>query len=318
MEPLAPGMRRLGKLLRVLPGASITRMNAAQIEQAQSRPTNAITRFLCGSLHAGVAAEDRRIPGPDTDIPIRIYRPKRDARAARPLVLAIHGGGFVLGNLDMADWMASTVAHDLDAVVVSVGYRLAPRHPFPAAVEDCFAVLEWSAGHAASLGVATGRLGVMGESAGGNLAAVLAIAARERGGPAIHHQGLIYPVVDLAGDTASRRTNADALFLTDGDMRAYSRHYLGGWRDVRDWRLSPLHAGSHGDLPPAFIIVAGHDPLRDDGYLYAEALTRASVAATVREYPAMPHGFINFPRFNRDARPALQALIQAQRRVLCV
>jgi acetyl esterase len=228
------------------------------------------------------------------------------------LVIYYHGGGFVFGDLRGGDWIAGTVAHDLDAVVVSADYKLAPKHPFPAGVEDCYEVLEWATANAASLGADASRVGVIGESAGGNLAAVVALMARERGGPAVHHQALLYPVTTTQ-DTPSRLANADAFILTKADMDRFDELYAG---DHTDWRESPLLATSHAGLPPAIIIVAGHDPLHDDGVLYADALRADGVEVKLIDYPAMPHGFMNFPRFARDAAPAMKAVIASQRAVL--
>ena len=312
-EPLAPGMRRLGKAMRALP--SVARLTPDQIARMQARRSaNWLTRFLCGAPAKGVRSEDRSLAGPEAPIPVRIYTPEREAAGPRPLVVAFHGGGFVFGNLDMADWMCSNVCHGLDAIVVSVDYRLAPAHPFPAAIEDCWAALCWAGENAASLGATAGKLGVMGESAGGNLAAVMCLIARERGGVRIDHQALIYPAVDFLADTDSRHRFADGVIITADDMTAFRSHYLGPERDRSDWRVSPLRAPSHAGLPPALIQVGGHDMLRDEGITYAEALEAAGVPVTLTEYPAMPHGYLNFPRFSRDARRAIEEIVAEQRR----
>jgi acetyl esterase len=197
---------------------------------------------------------------------------------------------------------------------VSVDYRLAPAHRFPAAVEDCWDALRWAAGNAASLGATANRLGVMGESAGGNLAAVMCLMARAHGGIRIDHQALIYPAVDVLAETESRRRYADGMILTGADVAAFHRHYLGPDPDPCDWRVSPLRASSHAGLPPALVQVAGHDMLRDEGVAYARALEAAGVPVTRTEYSAMPHGYLNFPRFSRDARAAIDEVVAAQRR----
>ena len=308
MEPLAPGMRRIGKIMRRMPGSSVARATPAQIERnSGASAPEAIASVLMGRSPRTVATEDRTVEG----IPIRIYTPRR-AGSARPLVVYFHGGGFVFGDLRGGDWMCGVVAEGLDAVVVSVDYRLSPKHPFPAGVDDCYAALVWAADHAVDLGADPGRLGVMGESAGGNLAAVVALMARDRKSPVIHHQALLYPVTG-AYDSDSRRANADAFILTAADMARFDSLYGG---DRNDWRVSPLKAESLRDLPPALIIVAGHDPLHDDGVQYADALRAAGVPARVIDYPAMPHGFLNFPRFARDAEPAIQKVIESQRAAL--
>ena len=308
MEPLAPGMRRIGKVMRRMPGASVAKATPEQIARnSGAGAPEVFASILMGTRPAGVTSQDRTVDG----IPIRVYTPA-GAAAARPLVVYFHGGGFVFGDLRGGDWMCGTVAHDLGAIVVSVDYRLAPQHPFPAGVDDCFAGLVWAAAHAGELGADPGRIGVMGESAGGNLAAVVALMARDAGGPVIRHQALLYPVTG-AFDSESRRANADAFILTAADMAKYDELYAG---DREDWRVSPLKAASLAGLPPALIEVAAHDPLHDDGVQYAAALRAAGVEVQLIDYPAMPHGFLNFPRFARDAKPALAAVVAAQRAAL--
>ena len=262
---------------------------------------------LMGTRPNGVTSEDRRVEG----IRVRVYTTAGDAQA-RPLVVYFHGGGFVFGDLRGGDWICGTVAKDLGAIVVSVEYRLAPKHPFPAGVDDCFAALVWAAGHAAELGADPERLGVMGESAGGNLAAVVTLLARHNGSPKIRHQALLYPVTG-AEDTESRRANADAFILTAADMQRFDELYAA---DRSDWRVSPIRAESFAGLPPALIITGEHDPLHDDGVLYGDALRSAGVPVQMVDYPSMPHGFLNFPRFAKDARPAMAAVVAAQRAAL--
>jgi acetyl esterase len=230
----------------------------------------------------------------------------------RPLIVYFHGGGFVYGDLRGGDWLCGTVARDLDAIVVSVEYRLAPKHPFPAGVEDCYAATVWCARHATELGADADRLGVMGESAGGTLAAVVALMARDNNGPVLRHQALLYPSMG-AGDTESRRANADAFILTAADMKRFGELYAG---DPNDWRVSPIKAKSFEGLPPALIEVAEHDPLHDDGVLYAEKLRAAGVDVSLVNFPTMPHGFLNFPRFAKDAKPGVAKIVEAQRAAL--
>jgi acetyl esterase len=308
MEPLAPGMRRIGKVMRRMPGASVSKATDEEIGRLSGAGApEAVAAILMGTRPRGVTSEDRSIDG----IPIRIYRP-RGAATALPLIVYFHGGGFVFGDLRGGDWLCGTVARDLGATVVSVDYRLAPKHPFPAGVDDCFAALVWAAAHADELGADAARIGVMGESAGGNLAAVVALMARDAGGPVIGHQALLYPATG-AGDTESRRVNADAFILTAADMQKFGELYAG---DTDDWRVSPLRSASLAGLPSALIVVAGHDPLHDDGVQYADALRAAGVEVQLIDYPTMPHGFLNFPRFARDAAPALAAVVASQRAAL--
>ncbi|WP_165064807.1 alpha/beta hydrolase [Marisediminicola senii] len=312
MHPLAPGMRRLGTVLRRLPGSSTAAATPEQIARSNGSGSGAAVPELAASILMGrrprsVTVTDRRAG----DIPVRVYTPRGDA-TDRPLVVYLHGGGFVYGDLRGGDWMCGIVAEAVGAVVVSVGYRLAPQHPFPAGVDDSYAGLCWAAEHAAELGADATRLGIMGESAGANLAAVAAITARDRGGPVIRHQALLYPVTG-AFDSASRRENANAFILSGADMERFAELYAG---DPHDWRVSPLLAESLAGLPPAHVVVAGHDPLHDDGVEYAAALRAAGGSAELVDYPAMPHGFLNFPRFARDAKPAMAVVATAQRTAL--
>jgi acetyl esterase len=319
-------MRRTGKVMRRMPGASVSRATPAEIERnSGARTPELIARILQGSKPRGVTSEDRTVEG----IPVRIYRPSGastssatgvkssvpepvEGPTARPLIVYFHGGGFVFGDVRGGDWICGTVAKELDAVVVSVEYRLAPKHPFPAGIDDCYAAFLWAAANAESLGADASRIGVIGESAGGNLAAVVALMARDRNGPVIHHQALLYPATG-AGDTESRRTNAEAFILTAADMQKFGELYGG---DPADWRVSPIVAKSLKGLPPALVIVGGHDPLHDDGTLYADALRAAGVDVRLIEYPSMPHGFLNFPRYAKDAKPAIAAVVSSQRAAL--
>jgi acetyl esterase len=306
MEPLAPGMRRIGTYLRRQKLSSVSRLTNDEVVKSQSmKVPEVFASILMGTKPSGVRTEDRSVE----NIPIRIYTPKAAASGPRPVVVYFHGGGFVFGDIRGGDWMCGTVCHDLDAIVVSVDYRLAPLNPFPAAVDDCYAITKWVSEHAGELGADAGRLGVMGESAGANLATVVCLMTAEKKGPAIRHQALAYPVTG-GGDTDSRRANADEFILTLADMKRFDELYRG---DQTDWRTSPLRAKSFKGQPRAIILVAEHDPLHDDGVLYADALREAGVEVTLIDYPAMPHGFLNFPRFARDARPAIVEIVADQR-----
>jgi acetyl esterase/lipase len=287
-----------------------------QITSMQARPTpsNALTDRIFGTIAAGIEVTDRTVPGPDGDLPARIYRPGPAGAGGRPLVVYFHGGGFVLGDLRLGDWICSNVARNVGAVVVSVQYRLAPRHRFPAAVRDGYAALAWAAGCAAELG-AGGPLGVMGESAGGNLSAVMCLLARDRGGPAIAHQALLYPVTDMTRSPSSAGPHGKPPIVSAPDLAAYRRHYLAD-ADPRDPRASPLLADDHAGLPPALIQVAEHDLLREDGAAYADALRAAGVPVRFTEYVGMPHGYLNFPGVCRSAPQALAELCAEQAAVL--
>ncbi len=318
MEPLPLGMQFVGALFHLFPFASISKMSLEQIEKNQTAviPHNPLIDFFMGGIQKGIATEDRTIQGPGGPLRLRIYTPRAVTALSRPLIVYFHGGGWVLGSVESGDWMCSTVARDVDAVVVSVDYRLAPRHKFPAGVEDCYAGLAWCSENAALLGADAGRIGVMGDSAGGNLAAVMCLLAKERGGLKIRHQALLYPATDVSTSTASYQKNKDAIILTAADGDAFLRHYVETDTDLTDWRISPLCAADHSGLPPAIVVVAGHDPLHDQGVLYAEKLTAAGVPVCLNEYPAMPHGFLSFPHLARDAKAALNVIAQAQRAAL--
>ncbi len=254
---------------------------------------------------ADVQTEDRRIPGPAGPLTVRIYSPREKASKAQGLVLYCHGGGFVLGDLDTYDSVCRAICRESGCVVVSVDYRLAPEHPFPAAVEDCYAALAWVADHAVELGGDAQRLGVCGDSAGGNLAAVLALLARQ-GGPEILYQLLIYPVTTAKpGELASHNTFAEGYILSLKAMCAFTGHYFGDSVQAPDFRGAPLLADDLSGLPPALILVGGYDVLRDDGIAYAERLIEAGVETTLVEYAGLSHGFINMAATLSGGRLAL-------------
>jgi acetyl esterase len=235
-------------------------------------------------------------------IPVRVYRP--DAAGPLPTVVFFHGGGWVIGDLDTHEGACRTLCRDVEAVVVSVDYRRAPEHRFPAAVEDSCAALAWVAAHIADYGGDARRLVVAGDSAGGNLAAVCAQQARDAG-LSLAAQVLIYPAVDLVGDYPSRTENAEGYLLTLDDMRWFAEQYVGITEgDPRaaalavDPRLSPLQASSLTGLPPAVVVTAEFDPLRDEGNAYADALERAGVRVKHKELPGLIHGFYGLDVFS--------------------
>jgi acetyl esterase len=265
---------------------------------------------------ADVQTEDRQIPGPDGPLPVRVYTPRGKVSGARGLVLYCHGGGFVLGDLDTYDSVCRTICRDSDCVVVSVDYRLAPEHPFPAAVEDCREALAWVAAHAAELGGDARRIAVCGDSAGGNLAAVLTLLSRKKG-LGIRYQVLIYPVTTaMPGDLPSHQTFGEGYILSLKAMRAFTTHYFGGSGLAPDFRGAPLLADDLSGLPPALILVGGYDALRDDGVSYAKRLIEAGVEATLVEYPGLSHGFINMAATLPGGRLALDQVGTALRLAL--
>ncbi|TDD04734.1 alpha/beta hydrolase [Saccharopolyspora terrae] len=299
-------VRLLDKALSLAP--SVTGMTDEQLiaRQRKTLPRNKVIDFLLGSRAPGVITSDLTAEGADGRIGIRVYRPMR-ATGPLPLIVNIHGGGWVSGNLDMGDWLCGRVAEEVGAVVVSVDYRLAPAHRFPVAVEDCYAALVDVAGRAAELGAEPNRIAVMGDSAGGNLAAVMCLLARDRSGPEIAFQGLIYPATDMTLGSQSLEDNAEAPVITTREARKMRDTYLDGQNPANPL-VSPLKAATHEGLPPALIQVAEHDPIRDDGLRYGEALRAAGVPVRTTTYVRMPHGYMSFPNICRSAPQALAEL----------
>jgi len=263
-------------------------------------------RTLCVDLRdpallpevAGV--EDTTIPGPAGDLPARIYRPEADGPL--PTVLFFHGGGWVIGDLDTHDLACRTIATRSEAVVVSVDYRLAPEHRFPAAAEDALAAARWAVDRLPELG-GNDILGVAGDSAGGNLSAVVAQELREH----VRAQLLIYPATDVPGEYASRHDNAEGYFLDTQTMAWFLGQYVDADADPLDPRLSPLH-GELSGLAPAVVVVAELDPLRDEGKAYAEALRAAGVPVTLRQFDGLIHGFVDMGRHSKAAQAAVEEM----------
>ena len=225
-------------------------------------------------------------------IPVRTYRPAGvDAATPLPTLVYFHGGGWVIGDLDTHDVLCRQLVGEAGLMVVAVDYRLAPEHKFPAAVDDAWAATRWVVANAGRLGVDTQRVAVGGDSAGGNLAAVVALMARDAGAPSIALQVLLYPVTDVGTETGSYRAFADGYMLTRDGMRWFFDHYLASKDQESDWRVSPLRAKSLAGLPPALIVTAGFDPLRDEGEAYARALRDAGVRVDYACYGGMVHGF---------------------------
>ncbi len=243
-------------------------------------------------LGTGPEAEttDSAITGPAGDIPVRIYRPP-GAADGLPILVYYHGGGWVIGDLDTHDHACRELAVGAGCLVVSVDYRLAPEARFPAAVEDSRAALEWVAANAKGLGGDPARIAVGGDSAGGNLAAVMSLLARDRGGPELAFQLLVYPAVDMEFGRPSIDENADGYVLTRDHMIWFRGHYLRSDADRSDFRASPLLATDHGGLPAALIITAEFDPLRDEGADYAKALEKAGVPVTLSNHAGQIHVF---------------------------
>jgi acetyl esterase len=248
---------------------------------------------------------------------VRVYQP-RGAAGALPVTLYFHGGGFVLGDLDAYDAVCRQLCADSGVMVVSAAYRLAPEHPYPAAVEDCFAALGWVAEAIRGFGGDPARLAVAGDSAGAALAATTALMARDAGGPAIAFQLLVYPPAAGGHDGAypSRERHAAGPTLTRRTMDYFSRHYFGPTAKAPDWRGAPLLAPSLAGLPPTLLVLAAHDALRDEAMAYGEALGAAGNAVTVVEYHGLAHGFISMAGAVPAARLALAQMAQALKQAL--
>jgi acetyl esterase/lipase len=268
-------------------------------------------------LHPEVRTEDRTIEGPGGPIPIRLYWPPEPAGPTPPVVIFLHGGGWVVGDLDTYDNAGRQHAVGAGALVVSVDYRLAPEHPYPAAVEDVWAAAQWVAENAAELGVDASRLAVAGDSAGGNLAAVVALLARDAGAPALRFQLLWYPATTWDTSLPSFTENADAPILDTASVGGFSRWYA-GHVDLKaaPATLIPGRAESFEGLPPAYIAVAGHDPLRDDGRRYGELLAAAGVPVEVHNAESLVHGYLGYDGVVPAATEAVKRGLDALRAAL--
>ncbi len=245
--------------------------------------------------------------GPAGAIPMRLYKPLtlRQTDGLAPCLVFFHGGGWVIGDLDSHDVVCRTLAHEGQLVVISVDYRLAPEHKFPAAVDDAIAATDWIAANAATLGIDTSRLMVGGDSAGGNLAAIVCIHARDAGRPKIAGQVLIYPATDFRMTHPSHSEPETDCLLTHSVIRWFRDHYLTGAADVDSWRASPARMRNMAGLPPAYVLTAGADPLRDEGDEYAKRLGDAGVNVVYRTFPGQFHGFITMGKILPKAGVAL-------------
>ena len=253
--------------------------------------------------------DDITIPGPDGNIPVRIYTPKGDFPL--PILVYYHGGGWVIGDLDSHDGICRKLADKAKIIVVAVDYRLAPEHAFPAAFEDAYAAAVWTSQNAQSINGDASRLFVAGDSAGGNLAATVALASRDRGEPVIKGQVLIYPATNLAEfNTESHKSFANGFYLTNRYMKKFRGFYLPISTDRLNPYASPILAESLENLPPAFVIIAQFDVLRDEGQAYAKRLQQAGVMASHYRFDGMIHGFLNMDRVLPQADDAIDRISQ--------
>jgi len=248
------------------------------------------------------------IPAPHGTIPARIYRPKTVRKTdgdCAPCLVFYHGGGWVIGDLDSHDVVCRKLAHEGKLIVISIDYRLAPEHKFPAAVEDAITAAKWVKANATKLGVDFYKLMVGGDSAGGNLAAVVALAARDVDGPKLIGQVLIYPATDFAMTHPSHSEPDTSILLTHSVIKWFCNHYLNGPADIDNWKASPARAKTLAGLPPAYVLTAGGDPLRDEGDEYAARLKAANVPVTHRHFPGQFHGFFTMGKLLQQANLAV-------------
>ncbi|WP_431972308.1 alpha/beta hydrolase [Nocardia sp. bgisy134] len=309
--PLKPEARAIVELASAgFPKLGTEVFDAAEARRLlAARPAAAVEPLPVGRV------EERTVPGPDgaPEVRVRIYWPV-DAGPGLPVVVFCHGGGFTICSLDSHDRFCRTMTNGVGAIVVSVDYRQAPEHRFPAAAEDAYAVVRWVAGHADELGGDPARISVAGDSSGGNLAAVATLMSRDRGGPALAHQLLIYPMLDPACDTVSYRDNADGYFTTAAHLRWYWEQYLGDGGDRDHPYAAPPRAADLSGLPPAHVVTAEFDPLRDEGEAYAARLQAAGVPTETVRYDGEFHGFVSMADHLPDAEAAAAAAFSAVRR----
>jgi len=253
------------------------------------------------------SAKDISIPAPHGSIPARLYTPKtlRKKNGLAPCLVFLHGGGWVIGNIETHDVVCRKLAHEGELLVLSVDYRLAPEHRFPAAVEDSITATKWAAENAKQLGIDASRLMVGGDSAGGNMAAVVAIAARDGLAPKLAGQVLIYPSTDFSRSHASHKDPTTSILLTHSVITWFMLNYMGDNTNIDDWRCSPARVKSLAGLPPAYVLTAGGDPLCDEGDEYAERLKAAGVPVAYRHFPGQFHGFFTMGKLLNQANVAV-------------
>lgn len=298
------------QILAVLAPPGAPDLGDLSVEDA--RQAMAATAALSANPEPVAKVENRTISGPAGEIPVRIYTP--EGEGPLPVLVFFHGGGWVLCGLDTHDGTARRLCNHAHCIVISVDYRLAPEHPFPAPLDDCYAATCWAAENAPALGGDPTRLAVGGDSAGGNLAAAVALMTRDRGGPVLAHQLMVYPVIDARCETQSFEDNKEGYFLSAQSMRWFWGHYLGDTGDGANPYASPIRAEDLSDLPPATVLTAEYDPLRDEGEAYAERLKAAGVECDLVRYDGVVHGFFGMHDVLPKAQRAVDRAAQNLRR----
>jgi acetyl esterase len=309
-EQLHPQVRALLEMMDAQGTPPLETQDPATARASRLEPMKA----LGGEPDVLGRVEDLSAPGPAGNVPLRLYALEQGG--PRPALVYFHGGGFVFGNLDTHEAVCRAIAKESGAVVISVDYRLAPEHKFPRAVEDSHTATLWVVQNAAELGIDPRYISVGGDSAGGNLATVVAMRCRDAGGPALASQVMIYPVTDVSSfETDSHRDLADGYFLTRAAMKWFTGHYLPSASLAHHPEASPLLATDLSGLPPALVITAEFDPLRDEGEAYAQRLRQAGVPVTISRYPGMIHAFVSMRGVLAAGRQAITEIAEFTRSI---
>ena len=298
--PISPALQAM---LDASAAAGVPPIHEQPLAEARAGAIN-FASLGAGPKEELFGVDDREVPGPDGLIPVRVYTPVATEDAV-PGVVYLHGGGWAIMGIETHDWICRRLAKESGAVVVSVEYRLAPEHPFPAPLDDCYHATQWVVDHASDFGIDPTRVAVAGDSAGGNLSAAVALRARAAGGPALAAQVLVYPVTDASFDTGSYSENGKGYLLEADGMRWFWQQYLGPDGDPDDAFASVLRAADLADLPPALVITAESDPLRDEGEAYARRLDGFDVPTTLVRYDGVIHGFLGLREVVPEADQAM-------------
>jgi acetyl esterase len=300
-------------LMEIIARAAVPSVHMLDVRKAREE-TRKLHLYFSPEAPAVASVRDVAIPGAAAEppIPARYYRPRGTTATDRPpLLVFFHGGGWTVGDLDSYDVLCRSLANRADCAVLSVDYRLAPEHPFPAAVEDAYRAALWAWRSAGKLGIDASRIAVGGDSAGGNLATVAALLARDRGAPPLVFQLLVYPATDQCSERPSQRQFGRGYLLDLEAIRYFQHKYLVHARDYRDWRASPLMRDDLGGLPPALVITAGFDPLLDDCVAYVERLSAAGVPVQYACHEGMIHGFLTLGKMFSASHEAIEQAARA-------